>query len=226
VDVAHATGQQAFVDALAAFMAAAEAMGDVGLMDRSRCRGWSRADLMVHVHFGLQELFVGIHAPTDAAADTDAASYWKRDLPTNDTEADDLDALRFVQRVSLAYRRPNGVVGHLKATATAADHAARSVTPGALAFQGHVMTTGNFLAMWAVELCIHHLDLSCGDEVTGPTAQALTLTRGTVEALVGAAFPSGWSDEKVALLGAGRLQPGPQERAELERLADLLPVLG
>ena len=226
MDVVHATGQRAFVDALAAFMAAAEAMDDTGLMERSRCRGWSRADLMVHVHLGLQELLVGIHAPTDAPADTDAASYWKRDLPTNDTEADDLDALRFVQRVSLAYRRPTGVVGHLKAGATAADHAARTVASGALAFQGHVMTTGNFLAMWAVETVIHHLDLACGDEFGGPTAQSLALTRRTVEALAGKAFPSDWTDESVALLGAGRVQPTAEKRAELGPLADLLPVIG
>ncbi len=226
VDVEHAAGQQAFVDALAAFMAAADAMADTDLMERSRCRGWSRADLMVHVHLGLQELFVGIHGPTDATADTDAATYWKRALPTNDREADDLDALRFVQRVSLAYRRPTGAVGHLKATATAADHAARTVAPGALAFQGHVMTTGSFLAMWAVELCIHHLDLDCGDDTAGPTAPSLTLTRETVESLAGKAFPSGWADETVALLGAGRVKPAAYERAELGPLADRLPVLG
>ena len=204
-------------------MAVVESMDDVGLIAPSRCRGWSRADLLVHVHLGLQELLVGIHAPSDDAADTDAATYWKGEVPTNDAAADELDAVRFVQRVALAYRRPTGIVGHMKATAAAVGQAAQTLAPGSLRFQGHVMTTGNFMAIWAVELCVHHLDLACtGDR---PTPEVLALTRTTTESLAGAPFPQRWDDVHVALLGAGRVQATPDELAELREVALSLPVM-
>jgi hypothetical protein len=54
---------------------------------------------------------------------------------------------------------------------------------GVLAFQGGVLTTGDFLATWAVELAVHQLDLAREVDVAPPTPGALRLARRTVEAL-------------------------------------------
>lgn len=87
-------------------------------------------------------------------------------------------------------------------------------------WQGQVFTAGDFLAIWAVEDAVHHLDL----DVTGeaPPAAALSLCRRTIEALVGEPLPASWSDVDAVLAGTGRI-PVP---AGGEALADRLPALG
>ena len=62
--------------------------------------------------------------------------------------------------------------------------AAERLTDGVLAFQGGVLTTGDLLATWAVELGVHQLDLARDVEVAPPTPASLDLARRTVEALV------------------------------------------
>ena len=229
VHVPHGEAQRILVDEMAAFCAAVEAMDDDALLRPSRCRGWSAADLVVHVHLGLVELMVGVHSPAPAATsgpDTDAATYWRRPLPSTDSATDSIDVVRFVQRMALAYRRPAGLVAHFLVTAGGARRAAGSLADGLLAFQGHVMTTGDFLAMWAVELALHHLDLTAGrPPAVAPEADALALIRRTADALMGAPLPPDWPDERVALLAAGRELPTPAEAA---RLADpaALPLIG
>ncbi len=54
---------------------------------------------------------------------------------------------------------------------------------GALAFQGGVLTTGDLLATWAVELAVHQLDLAREIDVAPPSPDALAMARRTVEAL-------------------------------------------
>ena len=223
--VEHATAQRALAGELDAFMADLRSMDDDDLLVRSRCLGWSRCDLAAHVHMGLQEILLGVHSPSASPPDTDAAAYWRAVLATNDGGADRLDALRFAQRLALAYRRPTGLVRHMEATAGPVGRAVRSLVPGALAFQGHVMDTGDFLAMWAVELCIHHLDLAPGDGRSGPTRESLILTRSTVEALAGGPLPAGVDDIRVALIGAGRDRPTPGEVEALGSLAAAVPVI-
>lgn len=223
--VEHATAQQALAGELVAFMADLCSMDDADLLVPSRCLGWSRCDLAAHVHMGLQEILLGVHSPSASPPDTDAASYWRAVVPTNDSGADRLDALRFAQRLALVYRRPSGLARHMEATAAPVGRAVISLAPAVLAFQGHVMATGDFLAMWAVELCIHHLDLAPGDGLDGPTPESLALTRSTVEALAGGPFPAGLDDSRVALIGAGRDRPTPGEVEALGSLAAAVPVI-
>ena len=227
--VGHAEAQQAFAGELAAFCAAVEAMDHEALLSASRCRSWSAADVVVHVHLGLQELLIGVHSPAAESLttpDVDAATYWRHPVPTNDGTADDIDALRFVQRLALAYRRSAGLVAHFLATAGGAGRAAASLGEGLLAFQGHTMTTGDFLAMWTVELAVHHLDLAADREpAPPPTDAALALTRRTADALLGPPFPAVWTDTRVALLAAGRQEPTPAEAALLPYQGITLPVI-
>lgn len=217
--VEHEVGRRVFLDALDALLAVAVGLTDEELLAASRCRGWTVGDVLVHVHLGLQEMLLGIVAPTTAEPDTDAAGYWRAELPTNDVDADRVAQIRFVRLLGAAYRRPSGLVAHLRPTAEGVASAAASLSPGALRFQGHVLRTGDFLATWAVELAIHHLDLGLELEVPAPPRVALSLVRATVQALAGGPLPVEWADDTVALLGAGRL-------TSTDPAAGRLPVLG
>jgi hypothetical protein len=57
----------------------------------SRCRGWTVGDVIVHVHLGLQDMALGLLAPTNAEPDTDAANYSRAGVPTNDRRMDRRD---------------------------------------------------------------------------------------------------------------------------------------
>jgi Mycothiol maleylpyruvate isomerase N-terminal domain len=218
--VDHARGRDAFVAQLDTFVAATGRLGERQLLATSRCLGWTVADVVVHVHLGLQEMLLGLVSRTDAAPDSDAAAYWRAPVPG---EGDWLDGTRFVQLMAASYRRPSGAVRHLRPTAEGVRAAASALTPGAVRFQGQVLSTGDFLATWAVELAVHHLDLDRSD--SKPAADALRLTRETVQALAGGTFPADWPDETVALLGTGRVRPSPAQTAAAP-LARELPVLG
>jgi hypothetical protein len=54
--------------------------------------------------------------PTDAEPDTDAASYWRAEPPTIDADSDELDNVRFARLLASAYRRPTGLISHLRPT--------------------------------------------------------------------------------------------------------------
>lgn len=128
--------------------------------------------------------------------------------------------------LSASYRRPTGLVGHLLPTAEAIRTAVPAMTPGAVRFQHRVLGTGDFLATWAVELAVHHLDLRRELDLPGPPAEALHLTRLTLEALAAGPLPASWPDGKAALLGTGRLAPSSEDRATAGAVADRLPLLG
>src|ERR1700744_5388523 len=179
--VGHDEAKAAFLGELETFLHVASDLDDRELLAASRCQGWNVAEVIVHVHLGLQEMLLGIVTPTDAEPDTDAAGYWQSPVPATDTGADQLDAMRFVQRLGAAYRRPTGAVGHLRPTARGIQTATRAIALGAVRFQGHVLTTGDFLATWAVELAVHHLDLGRELDLQPPAPPALRLARATVE---------------------------------------------
>jgi uncharacterized damage-inducible protein DinB len=117
--VDHHDGRAAFLGALDALLDVATDLDDDQLMAASRCRGWSVADVLVHVHLGLQEMLLGIVTPTDAEPDTDAAAYWRSPVPATDRDADATTQVRFVRLLSASYRRPTGLVHHLRPTAEA-----------------------------------------------------------------------------------------------------------
>jgi uncharacterized protein (TIGR03083 family) len=221
--VGHSPAAAAFLAELDHFVATVSELDDASLVAASHCRGWTVGDVLVHVHMGLQEMLLGLVSPAASEPDTDAGSYWAAPPPTNDDEADRLDNVRFVRLLGAAYRRPTGVVRHLRPTADAIRTAVPALPPGALRFQGHILATGDFLATWAVELAIHQLDLGRELTVAPPTAESLRLTRATIEALAGSPMPTSWDDRTVALLGAGRVPP---DAAQSAALGGHLPVLG
>ncbi|GAA0947980.1 maleylpyruvate isomerase N-terminal domain-containing protein [Pseudonocardia zijingensis] len=221
--VDHDAGRAGFLDGLAALRAVADALDADQLLATSRCRGWTVGDVLVHVHLGLQEMLLGAVSPTDRAPDVDAASYWRFPVGPQPA-ASPLGHVRFVRSMGAAYRCPTGIVANLHPTADAVAHRVADLPEGAVATQGHVMRSGDFLAAWALELAVHHLDLGAELTMPPPAPAALTLARGTVEELAGGPLP--WPDETTVLIGTGRLAPDEEQAREAGPLAARLPVLG
>jgi uncharacterized protein (TIGR03083 family) len=203
--VPYAVAVPAAQGQLQRLMEAVGQLDDRAMLAASRCFGWTRADLLVHVHFGLQEMLLGLVDPTDAEPDTDAASYWRADPPSNDPSSDELDNIRFARLLASAYRRPTGLIGHLRPTAEGVCRAIEALSAPTVNFQGHVLTGGDFLATWAAELAVHHLDLDLGSELPAPDPAALRLARQTADALADEPSPAAWDDEYAVLVGWARV---------------------
>lgn len=178
------TGRTAFVDSVRGFLDAVDAFDEWELLASSRCHGWTRLDVAVHVLAGWQEMLGGLVSPVADPPTVDAASYW----PAFDEEYADPDpvvTLMAQRRRTAAYLRPGSAREQLHDVAGAVLRGADSLAQGRYRWQGHVFTAGDFLAIWAVEDAIHQLDLR-GD-VPVP-ASALDLSRATVAELDGAAL--------------------------------------
>lgn len=223
VQVDHDTGRTGFLDGLKGLRAVADELGDEQLLTTSRCRGWTVGDVLVHVHLGLQEMLLGVVSPTDRAPDTDAASYWRASTGPRPATTP-VGHVRFVRSMGAAYRSPTGIAAHLRPTADALAAAVDALPAGVVATQGHAMRTGDFLATWALELAVHHLDLGAELTLEPPAPAALGLARATVEELAGDRLP--WDDETTVLIATGRLLPDDEQAAQAGPLVARLPVLG
>lgn len=177
------TGRTAFADSVRGFVVAADGFDEWSLMGASRCHGWSRLDVVVHVVAGWQEMLGGFVSPVPGPPTVDAASYWPA---FEEDEADaPLDALLAQRRRTTAYARPESARGLMRDVAAAVLRGAASCAGGHYLWQGHVFSAGDFLAIWAVEDAIHQLDLLSSHPVP-PTA--LELARATVTELDGVAL--------------------------------------
>lgn len=174
------TGRTAFSDSVRGFVAAADGFDEWSLLGASRCHGWTRLDVVVHVLAGWQEMLGGFVSPVDDAPTVDAASYW----PAFDEEYDDdhLLVLMAQRRRTATYSRPDAARQQLHDVADAVLRGTASCTDRPLRWQGHVFAAGDFLTIWAVEDVIHQADLLAD----GPLpASALDLARATVAELGG-----------------------------------------
>lgn len=224
--VEHHEGRAGFLDQLSTMLEVCTGLDDERLQAASRCRGWTVGDVLVHVHLGLQEMLLGVVSPTTAEPDTDAAGYWRHELPRSDPAADQVAQVRFVRLLAAAYRRPTGLVAHLRPTADGLATAVQVLAAGNLRFQGHVLGSGDFLATWAVELAVHHLDLQRELDLPPPAPAATRLARRTIESLAGRRLPADWPDETAILIGTGRWPLDGQQAQQIGPLATRLPVLG
>ena len=202
--VEHQPAARACAEAIRTLLAAADRLDDEALLAPSRCSGWSRLNALMHVHLGLQEMLLGVVSPTAAEPDVDAASYWRTDPPSNDGSADPIIHIGFLHRFSTAYRRPREAVSHLQVTAETVAGAVERMVPGCVRFQGHALATGDFLATWATEVAVHHLDLDLPDDLPGPDPYALRLARQTAEALAGSPIEAA-TDAEATLRGWDRI---------------------
>ena len=189
--------------ALDGFGAAARSLDDLALLDPSRCRGWSRLEVVTHVRLGVEEMAVGTTGLTSGPPDHDAATYWASH--PDDRDEDPVPHLMWLRRVAGAYGRPSAAVEHLGRALDAAAGAVRAMPEGVAAFQGKRMTTGDFLATWVVELAVHALDLHTDAEPVG-----LDWARRTVESVAAAELPALLDDRAAVLVGLGRVAAPPE----------------
>ena len=201
LSVPHEEGRAAFVDALDHFVDAVEPLDDNAFLAATWCWGWSVVDLVTHVRLGLEEVAAGLLAagPSAAAPDHDAATYWLSQ-PSGGAD-EEVAGVLHLRRLASATRSPRTALVPLRVVADALLAGTGRLPDGVLAFQGCTLTTGDFLATWAVELAVHQLDLARDVEVPPPPRAALDLAHRTVRAL---------TDAGLARPGfADRLPPGP-----------------
>jgi hypothetical protein len=225
--VEHTHGQDSYLKALQGLLDAFGQLDDRAMLATSGCFGWNVGDVLTHVHLGLQEMLLALGMYTDEAPDVDAASYWKAFPPNHGVISDDqLDDIQFVRRTNAAYRRPADLLRHFAITANGLLDRVPTLPEVAMPFQGKVLASGDFLAIWVVEIVIHHLDLQAEVTLPDPDPIALQLTRHTIESLVGEPLPHSVPDRTVVLVGAGREPVTETHRRAVEKLAARLPVLG
>jgi len=182
-----------------AFLAAVDGLDEMALLEASRCHGWTRLDVVVHVLGGWHEVLAGLVSPVDDVPTVDAASYWTA-FAAAAADEDPVAEITAQRRRSSAYARPSAAVAQLHDVGAAVLRGAASAPDGPRTWQGQVLLLGDFLATWAVEHAVHQLDLLVEHPVP---PGALALGRATVEALVGGPVPG--DDATVLLQGAGRL---------------------
>jgi hypothetical protein len=191
----------ACTDSVDSFQRAAESFTEYELLDASRCHGWSRLDVVTHVLAGWQEMLGGMVSRVDDQPSVDAATYWSAFATENATD-DPIPALMSQRRRTAVYARPASAMAQLQDVAAAVRRGVISFQDHPCLWQGQVFRPGDFLAVWAVEDVVHHLDLLASEPAP---SRALTLARRTIEALVNEPLPTTWTDEDAALIGTGRL---------------------
>lgn len=215
--VETARARAAFEESVDGFVAAVHGLDDYALLRHSRCHGWTRLDVVTHVVAGWHEMLCGLVTQVDEPPTVDAASYWTAFAEEMASE-DPVDVLMAQRRRSSVYARPASACAQLAELAEAVRSGATDLPDRHCRWQGQVFLPGDFLAIWAVENVVHHLDLDLNGQLP---AGALALARDTIEALAGTPLPSSWSDRDAVLVGTGRAPVPDDARA----LADRLPVL-
>ncbi|MET8338660.1 maleylpyruvate isomerase N-terminal domain-containing protein [Streptosporangium canum] len=223
--IPHQVALTAFTEAFTALDELATSLDDILLMRSSRCQGWAVCDVLYHLHLGAQDVLVALALPTEAEPDSDFVSVWRGNDAGTDTA---LANVHFVRLVASAYRKPTALVAHLSATVRAVVRRAGEVPKDTRIEQGgQVLSVGDFLAQWAVEAAIHHLDITVDlGDVVAPAASALAVVQRTFDGLAGSAVDLGWDDVTYALKGSGRLPLAESERKELGPLANRFPLIG
>ena len=211
-------GKLAFEESVVGLIGAADRLTEHEMFGRSLCHGWLRLDVLTHVLGGWEEMLVGFVQQVDAAPTVDAASYWTA-FAQEMAQEDPIAVLLAQRRRSDSHSSPAALLAQLHDVSAAVAHATRIMTDQPRRWQGQVFSAGDFLAIWAVEDAVHHLDLDLQGDV--PPASALSLSRRTIETLVDGPLPPSWSDVDAVLAGTGRI-PVP---AGGEQVAGRLPAL-
>jgi uncharacterized protein (TIGR03083 family) len=222
----HATAA-ALDSAYRGFTAVVAPLRDADLSLPSGCRGWTIADLTVHLTQDAQRALVTLATPADGPPDVDFITYW-HNFPGDDPSAGSSHA-EWVRRVAAAFDRPTGVVDVWTELSEAAVRAATVADPDArVSTQGHVLTVADFLATLVTEAVIHHLDAVVSlPGAPDPGPEATAIARSTVDALFGpGGLPPTWSAGEALRKAAGRIPLTAGDRESLGADADRLPVLG
>src|SRR4051794_19583712 len=166
------TGRRAFAESVTSFVRAVDGLDEWELLGASRCHGWTRLDVVTHVLAGWQEMLGGMVSPVRAEATVDAATYWPAFAEEFASE-DEVAVLMSQRRRTAAYATPGSATAQLRDVAAALHRGVDSLADQCYLWQRQVFAPGDFLAIWAVEDVVHHLDLL--SEVPAP-ATGLALT--------------------------------------------------
>lgn len=215
--IALEEARPACVDSIEAFLRAVDSIGEIDLLGTSRCHGWTRLDVVVHVVAGWQEMLGGLVSVVDLDPTVDAASYWTA-FATQYATDDPVPVVMSQRRRSAAYARPSSATAQLSDVASALLRGVNACEDSRFLWQTHVFTAGDFLTVWAVEDVVHHLDLLAYEP---PPDAALKLARATIETLAGETLPSTWSDLEATLIGTGRTPVPPGSGAVAARMPAL-----
>ncbi len=204
------------------------ALSDADLVAPTACTGWLAAHLLVHMRVGLAETTGSFAEPTgpDEPADRDYVSYW-RDWPAA-VEPVTFATVRWHWAMGSAYSVASEFRRHFTDTARAAAGVSRQAPGGRYRFQEHVMEAEDILAMWTVELVVHHLDLIAFlPGRYGPLPAALTLTARTLDGLLGITQrPPSWDEITYVLKGTGRVPLDDADREALGERTAAFPAFG
>ena len=215
--IVPAAARPACAESVRALLRAVDGMSELELLDVSRCRGWTRLDVVVHLVGGWHEMLGGLVSPVDGPPTVDSASYWTA-FADAFVDDDPVPTLMAQRRRTAAYARPAAAVEQLRDVGAAVLRGIDAMPDRRCLWQGHVFEPGDFLTVWAVEHVVHHLDLLSEEQ---PPSDGLRLARRTVEALLGEPLPASWSDTTATLVGTGR-EAVPDDALHL---ASRLPVL-
>ncbi|MCD4525711.1 maleylpyruvate isomerase N-terminal domain-containing protein [Nocardioides sp. cx-173] len=216
--VALEEGRTACAESIEAFVRAVDAFSEYDLLDVSRCHGWTRLDVAVHVLAGWQEMLGGLVSVDESEPTVDAATYWSA-FATQYATDDPVPTLMSQRRRSAAYARPSLATAQLHDVSSALMRGVQVCQDRRYLWEGHVFTAGDFLTVWAVEVVVHQLDLLSDEPAP---ASALRLARATIEALADQRVPTTWTDLDATLIGTGRAPVPPGSGV----IAGRLPAFG
>ncbi|MGH3507565.1 MAG: AAA family ATPase [Nocardioidaceae bacterium] len=197
---------------------------DAAFAGQSRCVGWDRQALLVHMLADARRALVTFATPGDRTPDVDSVSYWAEYEPKAGDGATAHG--EFIRMSSAAYTSPEWVRQLWLETAAAAVRAGRGCSDRAVTTQGHVLTVADFVDTLVVEATVHYLDLTVGLEAEDPAGSALDITVQTLNGLLGFAASTSMGAVEYALKGTGRESLTDEDRARLGRLAERFPLLG
>jgi predicted kinase len=199
-------------------------LDDTAFAGATRCAGWDRQALLVHMLADARRALVTFATPGHGRPDVDSVSYWAEYDPKNDAGA--MAHGEFIRMSSAAYTSPDWVRQLWLETSTAAVRSGRRCGESLVATQGHVLTLADFIDTLVVEATVHYLDLTVGLDAEPPAATALDITVDTLDGLLGSDPVTHWGPIEYALKGTGREPLTERDRAALGALAARLPLLG
>ena len=131
-------GRDACADSIVGFLGAVDGLSEHALLDVSRCYGWARLDVVVHVVAGWQEMLGGMVATVDAAPTVDAATYWPAFAKEFATD-DEVPTLMSQRRRTAIHTRPSTAVAQLHDVGAALLHGVRSFEDRPRLWQGQCL---------------------------------------------------------------------------------------
>lgn len=197
----------------------------------SRCAGWVVLDVLYHQLLDARRALVTFATPSADPPDTDYASYWRPYSPDSGHPAalGSSGAARHARHVRIAASAytPRMLSSEWRETSAAAIRAAKGCSYQALATQGHVLPTADFIVTLAVEAAVHYLDMAIAlPAAPEPDPASLRFTRQVLDQLAGSPLPANWDDATCALKGTGRLPLSPADQSALGPVAGKLPLFG